>query len=194
GRRAFGGASVIDVFHAVVYEQPPVLGGSPAISAVDRIVHRALAKSTDDRYSTTTEMAAALRGVFFLEDTGGAVRARPMTRLIVLPFRPLRPDDETGFLAFSLPDAITSTLSGLQSLVVRSSAIASRFTDQPLDLKRIAAETEVDVVLTGTLLRVGEELRVSTQLVEAPAGTVIWSKATRSSVRNVFELQDDLVR
>ncbi len=39
----------------------------------------------------------------------------------------LRPDAETDFLAFSLPDALTSSLSGLESLVVRSSMAASRF-------------------------------------------------------------------
>src|SRR5712671_1350018 len=48
-----------------------------------------------------------------------------VTRLIVLPFRMLRPDADTDFLAFSLPDALTSSLSGLASLVVRSSMAAS---------------------------------------------------------------------
>jgi len=128
------------------------------------------------------------------EDTGEATRVRPITRLIVLPFRSLRPDEETDFLAFSLPDAITTTLVGLQALVVRSSAIAARFTDQLLDLKRIASETEVDVVLTGTLLRADDGLRVTAQLVEAPTGAVIWSRTMETRLRKIFGLQDDLVR
>ena len=53
--------------------------------------------------------------------------ARALTRLVVLPFRVLRPDPETDFLAFSLPDAIATSLSGIGSLVVRSSATAARF-------------------------------------------------------------------
>ena len=53
--------------------------------------------------------------------------ARALTRLVVLPFRVLRPDPETDFLAFSLPDAIATSLSGIGSLVVRSSAVAARF-------------------------------------------------------------------
>ena len=64
-------------------------------------------------------------------DAGQPTRRRPrrsaVTRLIVLPFRMLRPDPETEFLAFSLPDALTSSLGGLQSLVVRSSMTAARF-------------------------------------------------------------------
>lgn len=116
----------------------------------------------------------------------------PVTRLIVLPFRILRPDPETDFLAFSLPDAVTSSLSGLDSLVVRSSIVASRFGSEPLDPKRIAAEADVDVVLTGSLLRSGEQLRVSTQLTEVPAGTLRWSQSSQVSLGDIFSVQDEL--
>jgi DNA-binding winged helix-turn-helix (wHTH) protein len=49
------------------------------------------------------------------------------TRLVVLPFRVLRPDSETDFLAFSLADAVTAALSGLESMTVRSSIAAAKF-------------------------------------------------------------------
>src|SRR4029450_5749674 len=88
-------------------------------------------------------------------DSGNVPPAHAVTRLIVLPLRVLRPDPETDFLAFSLADAITSGLSGLQSLVVRSSATALRFANAHSDLKSVAADAEVDAVLTGTILRGG---------------------------------------
>jgi serine/threonine protein kinase len=194
GRRAFAGRTMPEVFHAVLFEQPPALAGSAAIAAVDRIIHRALAKKPDDRYQTADAMAQELRGALLTTDTAAPVRARPMTRLIVLPFRILRPDPETDFLAFSLPDAITNSLAGLESLVVRSSMVASRFVDQAADLKAIAAEAEVDIVLAGTLLRAGDQLRVSAQLTEAPSGTLVWSHTSQSHLHDIFQLQDDLVR
>ena len=46
-------------------------------------------------------------------------RSRGRSRLIVLPFRLLRPDPETDFLGFSLADAVATSLSGLDSIVVR---------------------------------------------------------------------------
>src|SRR5262249_20386831 len=51
---------------------------------------------------------------FLMPVTASEADARPtrVTRLIVLPFRMLRPDPDTEFLAFSLPDALTSSLSG----------------------------------------------------------------------------------
>jgi TolB-like protein len=117
---------------------------------------------------------------------------RPVTRLIVLPFRLLRPDPEIDFLAVALPDAITASLCGLESLVVRSTASASRWAAADPDLQRLAAEAEVDAVLRGTLLRSGAQLRLATQLVEVPSGTVAWSKTLQTPVTDVFELQDEL--
>jgi serine/threonine-protein kinase len=114
--------------------------------------------------------------------------------LIVLPFRLLRPDLEIEFLTFSLPDAVTVSLSGLESLVVRSSATASQFSSGTIDLQTIAAKANVDMVLTGTLLRAGEQLRLNTQLVEAPSGTVLWSETCQVTLGNILHVQDDLVR
>lgn len=117
-----------------------------------------------------------------------------VTRLIVLPFRMLRPDPETDFLAFSLPDAITASLSGLESLVVRSSVAASRFGGELPDPRRIADEADVDAVLTGSLVRAGSQLRVNTQLTAVPAGTLVWSQTSQIAVGDVFQVQDELTQ
>ena len=69
------------------------------------------------------------RGYRFLRrvESSPAVEPTAIRSLIVLPFRMLRPDPGTDFLAFSLPEALTTSLSVLKSLVVRSSLTASRF-------------------------------------------------------------------
>jgi TolB-like protein/tetratricopeptide (TPR) repeat protein len=113
-----------------------------------------------------------------------------MTRLIVLPFRVLRPDPDIDFLAFSLSDALTTSLSGLDSLVVRSSLTASGFSAEPLET--IAAKADVDAVLTGTLLRAQDQMRVTAQLSEVPSGTVRWSHTTQVHLGDIFQLQDAL--
>ena len=115
------------------------------------------------------------------------------TRLIVLPFRMLRPDAETDFLAFSLPDALTISLCGLESLVVRSSLAASRFGGDGLDPRKIGAEADVDVIVAGTLVRTGDGIRVSSQLTDASAGTLLWSHTTEVHVGNLFQVHDELV-
>jgi serine/threonine protein kinase len=192
GKTPFGGGTPIEVFHSIMYDQPPVLTGGPAVAAIDRVVHRALGKQPHERYQTTDAMAQDLRAAIAFADTGSGASARALTRLIVLPFKVLRQDAETDFLAFSLPDALTSSLSGLESLVVRSSLAAAKFSADAPDLKAIANQTEVDLVLLGTLMRAGTQLRVSTQLVDASAATVVWSHTAQVPVGDLFSLQDDL--
>ncbi len=103
----------------------------------------------------------------------------------------LPPDPDTDFLAVGLADAITGSLSGLESLVVRSSLAASPLSGTALDLKTIATALDVDAVLAGTLMRAGDQLRVSAQLLEAPAGTVMWSGKSQSRLGDLFALQDE---
>lgn len=194
GRPAFGGHTVVDVLHATLHEQPPALTGSPAVAAVDRVIRRALAKRPAERPESAAVMAAELRAARAIDRGGTVALAHALTRLVVLPFRPLRPDPESDFLAFSLPDAIAMSLSGIDSLIVRSSSTAARFAGGVPDLKAVAAEADVDRVVLGTLLRSGDELRVAVQLVDAPSGTLLTSHTVQSSLGDLFRLQDDIAR
>jgi TolB-like protein len=194
GRPAFSGRTVVEIAHATIYEQPPALSGGAAIAAVDRVLRRALAKKPGERYESSDRMADDLRAMRAAGSDHTAALAQPLTRLVVLPFRPLRPDEETDFLAFSLPDAITMSLSGIGSLIVRSSATAAKFSRETPDFKALATEADVDRVVTGTLLRSGDQLRVVAQLLEAPGGTVLASHTVQSPLGDLFGLQDDIAR
>jgi len=194
GRPAFAGRSVVEVLHATRYEQPPALTGSPAVAAIDRIIRRALSKRPAERPSSADAMADELRAISGIDTNETAVLAHTLTRLVVLPFRVLKADPETDFLAFSLPDAISTSLSTITALVLRSSAVAARFAGDAPDLKTLASDADVDRVVMGTLLRSGEQLRVTAQLVEAPSGTLLASHTVQSSMGDLFGLQDDLAR
>jgi non-specific serine/threonine protein kinase len=194
GKPAFGGRTLLEVCAALLHEQPPPLVGGPDVMAADGIIQRALAKEPDDRYPGAGAMAREIREAVALLGGEPAARIQTMTRLIVLPFRLVRPDAEIEFLASSLPEAITESLSGLETLTVRSTATAARFGGESPDLKTIATEARVDVVLLGTLLRAGDQVRVSVQLVEAPGGTVVISRNAQVALTDIFQLQDELTR
>jgi serine/threonine protein kinase/tetratricopeptide (TPR) repeat protein len=194
GRPAFSGRTAIDILHATLHEQPPALTGPPVVAAIDRVIRRALAKHPSDRPASAEAMAEELRTIRGLDSDHTPVLAQALTRLVVLPFRMLRPDPDTGFLAFSLPDAIATSLAGVSSLVVRSSAAAARFTGETPDLKALATEVDVDRVVIGTLLRSGDQVRASAQLVECPGGTLITALTVQSSLGDLFQLQDDIAR
>lgn len=203
GRHAFEGADAIDIFHAVAHEQPPRLTGSPGIEALDRVVRRAIAKDPLERPASASEMAdeleEALERARMLETAGGVRstpplqrRAETIQRFIALPFRMLRPDSEIDFLTTSLPEAIGASLSDLQHLVVRSTRLAQGQNGADRDLKKLASEAEVDYALAGTLMSAGSRVRLSAELLQVPAGTVVWSLQEDFVVEDLFQLQDDL--
>ena len=194
GQVPFPGESFGEIAHAVLHGSPPALSGSPAIVAMGRIVHRALSREPQDRYPSAQAMAEELRATLLMDGIETKAHARALRRLMVLPFRVLRPSEEIEFLAYSLPEAITVSLAGLENLVVRSSIAAAQYSGDAPDLQKIAREAEVDVVLTGALLSVGKQLRITTQLAEVPSGTLLWSHSSQATTHELLELHDDLVR
>jgi serine/threonine-protein kinase len=194
GQHAFRGNSPFEVYEKVLTAEPPPLAGTAAAARIDQVIHRALRKKPSERFQTAAAMAAALKASSTDEESGERIAPRRLVRLMGLPFRELRPDPETSFLAFSLPDAVTSSLSSLGSLTVRSSTTAAGYAGDVPDLQRIASEADVDVIVVGSLLRAGDQLRVTAQLLEVPAGTVLWSQTFQTPIQDLFELQDALTR
>ena len=78
--------------------------------------------------------------------------------------------------------------------MVRSSLAAAQYASETPDLKTIARDADVDVVLTGTLMRAGGQIRVNAQLVDAAGGNVLWSRGVQSALGDLFNLQDDFTQ
>jgi TolB-like protein len=190
-KRPFEGASSVDVLYAVMHHDPAPLTGSREIELLDQVVRMAIAKRPEDRYPSARKMLDALNTITITTSTATLIRPQTVTRLIALPFRLLKKDDDTDFLAHSLPDAVCNSLSGIDNIIVRSSILAASLAGAT-DPKQIATEAGVDAILTGSLLRAGDQIRVTCQLVEAPSGTVLWSETVRSTLRDLFHLQDEL--
>jgi serine/threonine protein kinase len=195
GRAPFEGETLAALVDQIMHRDSPLLGGSPRVAAVDRVINRALAKSVADRYASAADMAGDLR--LALTSAGGlasSAQARAVTRVIVLPFRLLRPDPEIDFLSHSLADAITNSLAALQSLVLRPTLTAARLVADLDDFRSIAKEADVDLLVSGTLLRAGGQLRVTAQLISAAGGAILWTHSAQTPLGDVFQVQDDVVR
>ena len=194
GKPAFDGSSVFAVARAITRDEPAALGGSSGIVALDRVIHRAMRKRPEDRYQSAAAFAQELRAALLSIDSASISPVRPMTRLVVMPFRILRPDPSIDFLAFSLADAVSSALSGLPSVVIRSTAAASKYATDSPDLPAVAKALDVDVVLLGSMLSNGGQVRVTAQLVQVPSGTLVRAITSQSPTDEIFQLQDGLAK
>jgi eukaryotic-like serine/threonine-protein kinase len=188
GRPAFDGGTLTAILHSVGYTEPAPLEGSPEVARIDAVLRQGMAKNPEDRTSRADLLAAGLRDAIAAPDPKTKARGT-RTRFVALPLRVLRPDPDTDFLAFSLPDAISVALATLESVVVRSPLAA---TSGSTDVRAIGRDLAVDVVLTGTFLRAGDHVRVSAQLADASAGTLIWSDVAQAPIEDLFQLQDTL--
>ncbi len=194
GKPPFAGDTLAALVHAVVHDAPPVLTGSAAVVAVDRILCRALAKQPDERYPTAEALAVDLRAALAASDGTQVAEARRILRLAVLPFRLLRPDPDFAYLGVSLADALVAALSGLEALVVRSALRSARYASTLPDLAAVASDLAVDTVLTGSLLRIKDRFRLSVELLTVPAGDSLWRQTMQVTEDEIFDLQDEIVR
>jgi len=194
GQPAFQGASPMELLHAVLQEPAPTLTGGPAIEAADRAIQAALAKRPEDRPSDAAEFGRELERALALVDGSESPGALRLRRMLVMPFRLLVRDADLDFLPMGLADALTTSLGSIEGMVLKSSHVGEKYASGEFDPERIAAETGVQHVLTGTVQRAGDRLRVSAQLMSVPDGSVVWSETLDASVGDLFALQDDLAR
>lgn len=108
----------------------------------------------------------------------------------ILPFRNLKPNPETDFLGPSIADAVTSRLSQIRTLVVRSSSYVQKYGSQEIEPQVVARELNVDKLLTGSFLRDGDDLRVTTQLIDVSRGDVLWNETIDVKYDKLLTMED----
>src|SRR5208282_6609409 len=115
--------------------------------------------------------------------------ARPRS-LAVLPFRNLKQDTETDFLGFSLADEIITKLGYVNALTIRPSSSVDKYRNQIIDPKTVAADLQVDTLLTGSYLREGDDLRITAQLIDVKSDKILWRDAIDVKYDKLLTVQD----
>jgi DNA-binding winged helix-turn-helix (wHTH) protein/TolB-like protein/lipopolysaccharide biosynthesis regulator YciM len=113
-----------------------------------------------------------------------------LKRLAVLPFRNLRPSEDTDYLGFALADSVINSLDNLKSLVIRPSSYVGQYANSKKGPKEIAKELDVNTLLTGSYLKDGEDLIVHAELVDVSTDDKLWSESIKIKSGNLVELQD----
>lgn len=116
--------------------------------------------------------------------------AAPNKSLIVLPLENLSGDKDQEYFADGMTDDLIANLAKIRSLRVisRSTAMAYKGTRKPLS--QIAAELNVDAVVEGTVLRVGNRVRITAELVQVPTDRHLWADTYESQIGDVLALQN----
>jgi DNA-binding winged helix-turn-helix (wHTH) protein/TolB-like protein/tetratricopeptide (TPR) repeat protein len=112
-------------------------------------------------------------------------------RLAVLPFRNQRPSEETDYLGFALADSVINRLDYLKSLVVRPSSYVGKYANSKLGPQEIAKELDVNILLTASYLKDGEDLVVYGQMIDVSSpDDPLWNESIRVQSDKLIDLQN----
>jgi serine/threonine-protein kinase len=193
GRRPFVGGDVAELMRQVQHAPPPPLDGSLSAEFV-RIVHKLLEKDPAARYQSAADVRTDLRNLGRELDVGAAVSAASAGKRAVgvLPLRMATPNPADEYLGVALAEALIGELGADGSLLVRPMSAVMRFAQQTIDPLRAARELNVQVIVDGSIQKLGEQVRVQAQARDAADGSVIATAKEDGSMANLFELQDRL--
>jgi DNA-binding winged helix-turn-helix (wHTH) protein/TolB-like protein/Tfp pilus assembly protein PilF len=126
--------------------------------------------------------------------TIAAHRSHPPRRLAVLPFQNLQADANTDFLGFSLADAVITKLDYISELYVRPSSAIQKYRSQAIDIPTVAADLNVDTLLTGTFIRDGDDLRIACQLIDVKTENMLWKGAFDLKYDKLLTVQETVAK
>jgi TolB-like protein/DNA-binding winged helix-turn-helix (wHTH) protein/Tfp pilus assembly protein PilF len=120
----------------------------------------------------------------------GAMLPTHNKSLVVLPLENLSGDKDQEYFADGMTDDLIANLAKIHSLRVisRSTAMTYKGTHKPLS--QIASELNVDAVVEGTVLRVGDRVRITAELVQVATDGHLWADTYESQMGDILALQN----
>src|SRR5437762_13741167 len=114
--------------------------------------------------------------------------------LAVLPLENLSRDPEQEYFAEGLTEALITTLAKIGELRVVSRTSAMQYKGVHRPLAEIARELGVDAIVEGTVLRAGDRVRITAQLIDAAKEAHLWAESYERDLRDVLSLHSELAR
>lgn len=114
--------------------------------------------------------------------------------IAVLPLRNLSGDPSQEYLADGITDALIGSLSGIHELRVTSHTSVMHFRNPQQSVPEIARALGVDAVLEGSVIRDGNRIRVTAQLIRGATDTHFWSASYDREMRDVLTLESEVAQ
>src|SRR5438105_3589528 len=163
-------------------------------AGLDRLVAECLRKDPAHRPPSAAHISEALRGIREGVPTAALPLPPPdvIRAIAVLPLRNVSKDPSQEYFADGMTESLISDLAKVKALRVisRTSVMTYKGVDRPLP--EIARELNVDAVLEGSVLLVGNRVRLSVQLVSARTDETLWAERYDRDPEDVLAMQSEL--
>jgi eukaryotic-like serine/threonine-protein kinase len=132
-----------------------------------------------------------LRAMFMRAPAATAHAAKTPT-IAVLPFVNASSDPGNDDFIDGLTSEVIRNLAVIDGLHVRSQTSSFFFKDRPRDMRVVAKQLQVALVVEAYVQRMGNQLRINAQLVRVPDDVPVWSKRFDRTLDDVFAIQDEI--
>jgi TolB-like protein/class 3 adenylate cyclase/Flp pilus assembly protein TadD len=169
--------------------------GRPGTVAVGR-PRRASVREWKAGRSAVAALALAIAALigWRIWDQIGSNGAVPIRSIAVLPLENLSGDPEQEYFADGMTEALIGDLAKLRSLTVISRTSVMRYKQSDKSLPEIAGELNVDGIIEGTVMRAGDRVRITAQLIDARSDSHLWSERFDRELADVLQLQSDVAQ
>jgi adenylate cyclase len=116
----------------------------------------------------------------------------PHLSIVVLPFTNLSNDPDQQYFADGMTDNLTTDLSRIADTFVIARNTAFTYRNKPIAAKQIGRELGVRYVLEGSVQRVGNQIRINAQLIEAESDADLWAERFDGDTSDLFALQNEI--
>jgi TolB-like protein/DNA-binding winged helix-turn-helix (wHTH) protein/Flp pilus assembly protein TadD len=195
GYRFIADVSVVDT-DARPKRQEPVAGDLPATDPGHKIQGIGLAVSSQRRLLPTRWIIVAMALVLSLAILSvwlfrsRALGPTGIRSIAVLPLENLSGDASQNYFADGMTDELITDLAQISALRVISRTSVMVYKGARKSLPQIARELNVDAVVEGTVLRSGDQVRITAQLIEASTDKHLWSQSYEGELRDTLALQN----
>lgn len=130
-----------------------------------------------------------LMALYLHKVSAGKASSQQIASLVVLPLENVSGDREQDYFADGMTDELIAHLAKIRSLRVISRTTAMAYRDSRKPLSEIARELNVDAVVEGTVLRAGNRVRITAELVQVSTDRHLWAETYESPVGDILTLQ-----
>src|SRR5262249_51185959 len=112
--------------------------------------------------------------------------------IAVLPLHNLSPDQEYEYFSEGMTDELITHIAQISKLRVISHTSVKRYQDTKQSVQEIAKELGVDAVIEGTVLRSGDRVRITAQLIDARSDRHLWAESYERDLKDILALQSEV--
>jgi len=121
-----------------------------------------------------------------------ASQAAPRLSIVVLPFENLSHDPDQDYFADGITEDLTTDLSRIAGSFVIARNTAFTYKGKSVDVRQLGRELGIHYALEGSVRRLGGQVQVNVQLIDAETGAHVWADRFETDMRNLVEAQSEI--